>query len=340
MRIVCPICKNQNGIPDDDVPGSVFSILCDGCNQLLNVKVTVEAVELLKTKEKAASACGSKNRVTDYLRKHMDKMNLPVLPVLATRIRQVKNDPNGTVNDIVEVVRSDQIIASKILELANSAMYGGLVEISDLKSAIVRLGLTVTETLVTALENKRIYSSQRKEMRPFLEKFWKHALGVAVTSQVIAKEADHPKEEEVFTAGLLHDFGYVLFLQALAEADQFAVDLTTFDVKEFLDVAFQDHATIGAEYLKSKGLPERLTTIVACHEEVPEAEAANRGLHIVCLANLLCKKVGIGPTHDPDIRLEITESAQELELSEVKLAELEVSCEDLVEEISAMLGPA
>ncbi|MCB1051063.1 MAG: HDOD domain-containing protein [Acidobacteria bacterium] len=337
MLVRCPICRHQNGIEDGDVPEHQFSLKCDGCDQLLSVKVVIEAMNLLRAKQEKTEA-GPKNRVTDYLREHMNELQLPVLPILASKVRAVKNDPKGSLNEVVNLVKTDQIIASKILSLANSARFGGLVEISDLKMAITRLGLTVTEILVTALENKRIYSSDNHDLKPFLEEFWKHALGVALTSQILAQTAKVPGEEEIFTAGLLHDFGYILFLQGMTKMKTPKVDMKALTMKAFLEVARPDHAEIGCIYLEKSGLPARLLTIIKHHEEVPPEESENRPLHVVCLANLLCRKVGLAPEPDPEIRLEITESAHVLGLNEIQLAELEVQCEDYVHDVAGQLA--
>ncbi len=337
MKIRCPVCKHENFLADDDISGFLFSLLCDSCQQLLSVKVTIQALSLVKSGGARGKDDDQKNRVAAYVREHMDELNLPVLPILAGKIREARLNEQFSINDIADLVKTDQIIASKILGLANSAMYGGLVEITDLKRAIIKLGLNVTETLVQALENKRIYSSDNAHVSQLLKDLWIHALSTALTSQTIAEEMTMDNVPEIFTAGLLHDFGYILFVQALLQAKTFKVDLSSMNVAEFMEVAFEDHARLGAHYLAGKGLPKRLTTVVACHEEIPEEEAGNQMLHIVALANQLCKKVGLGPVHDPDIRLELTESAQTLGFNELKLADLEVKCEDLVRQVAAYL---
>ena len=337
MNINCPVCNNQNHIEDDDVAANLFSFLCEKCEQLLSVKITVEALNLVKTEAGREEKGAPKNRVSDYIRDNINDINLPVLPVLATKIKQAQNNPNYAIADIVHLVKTDQIIASRILALANSAAYGGLVEITDLKRAIIKLGLATTEMLVHALENRRIYTSDNRYVQKLLKELWLHALGVALTSQTIANELKMEDVSTIFSAGLMHDFGYILFIQALLQATEFKVDLAAMNTEEFMEVAFPDHTKLGALYLAEKGLPKKLTVIVACHEDIPAEEAENRPLHVVALANQLCKKVGLGPVHDPEIRLELMESAQILGLNELRLADLEVKCEDLVKKVAAHL---
>lgn len=338
MKIICPTCARENRLADDELSGHTFSFLCESCEQLLSVKIVVEALSVVRTKQsEKQAATDEKNRVSTYIKEHMDELQLPVLPVLATKIRQAKENPNASINDVVDIVKTDQIIASKILALANSAMYGGLVEITSLKMAIIKLGLSATETLVQALENKRIYSSENRHMKSLLEQLWLHALGVAVTAQTMAQELKMEQAEEIFTAGLLHDFGYILFVQALMQAEGFKVDLSKMNVEEFMQLANKDHAALGAMYLSKVGLPRKLTTIVAHHEVIPAEESENRALHVVSLANLLCKKVGLSPRPDDSIRLELTESAQFLGFNDLRLADLEVKCEDLVGKVHRLL---
>ncbi|CAM2007539.1 HDOD domain-containing protein [Acanthopleuribacter pedis] len=337
MKIHCPVCRHDNLLNDDDIPRLLFSFQCESCNTLLSVKIQVNALNVVKTGRQRTQPGEKRNQIAAYIYENKDKLKLPVLPVLATKIRKIRNDGNGTINDVVELVRSDQTMATKILELANSALYGGLVEITDLKLAIMRLGLNVTETLITALENKQLYTSDKKSMLTLLEGLWEHALGVAVTAQKIAEQVGHEATEEVFTAGLLHDFGYILCLQALKQNDSFKVDFAELGTDEFFKLCEKEHAKLGAWYLSEAGLPPKLTGIVAHHEEIPTEESDNADLHIVALANLLCKKVGLGLRQDESIRLDLTESAQSLNLSEVQLASLEVHCEDLTQQLMAML---
>ena len=142
MKVFCPMCNNHNLISDDEINTSIFSIMCEKCSQLLSVKIVVEALQVVKTDANRKDESGGKNRVSDYIRANMDNLNLPVLPILASKIKEAKQNPRCSIGDIVDLVKTDQIIASKILELANSAAYGGLVEITDLKRAIVtQLGL-------------------------------------------------------------------------------------------------------------------------------------------------------------------------------------------------------
>lgn len=336
MRIHCPLCRHINQFEDDDVSASAFSFQCDGCDHLLSVHIQVQAMNVLQTGKKMREAEGG-NKVAAYIYQNVESLKLPVLPVLAMRIRAIKADPNGTINDVVELVQQDQIMASKILELANSALYGGLVQITDLKMAMMRMGLGATETLVSALENKRLYESKNEDVKNLMEALWRHALGCAVTAQKIAEALGLKNVEEIFSAGLLHDFGYVLVIEALRQGKGFNIDFGSLTVEEFFEIAFEDHCKLGAWYLREKGLPEKLVTIVEHHEEIPPEESGNQALHVVCLANLLCKKVGLGPRKDPDIRLDLTESAQHLQLSDVQLADLEVACEDMVDQLQALL---
>lgn len=336
MKVFCPVCNNVNLIPDDEA-SSLFSFLCEKCSQLLSVKVVVQALQVVKTGGASKKEKPGTNRVSDYIRSHMGTLNLPVLPILARKVKQASENPRCSISDIVTLVKTDQIIASKILELANSAAYGGLVEITDLKRAIIKLGLSTTEMLVQALENKRIYRSDNKKVGTLLKDLWLHALGVGLTAQTIAKDLKLEDNSAIFTAGLLHDFGYILFVQALLQAKGFKVDLSAMNTEEFMEVAFEDHTKIGALYLKNKGLPQSLVTIVAHHEEIPPSEVDNKPLHVVALANQLCKKVGLGPVHEPDTRLELSESAQVLGFNELKLADLEVTCEDRVKVVAAAM---
>jgi len=337
MLIICPVCHFESKLEDSPEIMRAFSIQCEKCQHLLSVKVEVEVLNVIQ-RASSTKEGEPRNFVYEYIKENLDSIKLPVLPGLANRIKQLKAVGKSNTKAVTNIVRTDQIIASKILQIANSALYGGLVEITNLDTAITRLGMSTTETLVTALENRRIYESQDPDIIPIMRKLWRHALGVAVTAQKIGQLVKTNQEEELFTAGLMHDFGYVLFLQALNKGGPFRDKIKKLDMDALLSVAKDTHAEIGAMYLRKSGLPAQLVAIVRYHEEIPPSEAQNLHLHTVVLANLLCAKVGIAPKHEPDLRLELTESAQELGFNEIDLASLEVTCEDLINTIGDLIS--
>lgn len=78
---------------------------------------------------------------------------LPSPPHLYLALTQaLENDDETDMADIVKLVAADPAIAAKVLQLANSAFFSNGRTISDLRSAVNRLGLATLRDLVLASE--------------------------------------------------------------------------------------------------------------------------------------------------------------------------------------------
>ena len=87
------------------------------------------------------------------------------------------------------------------------------------------------------------------------------------------------------------------------------------------------HAEHGYLLLKNWNLPNAYCNAVKEHHS-EEVDPNNTLLNIVRLSNKACNKLGIGMAEDPDIILAASQEANQLGLTEVFLAKLEIKLED------------
>ncbi len=78
--------------------------------------------------------------------------NLPAPPKLYFSLMQTLDDEQSRSSDVAALVSSDPAIAAKVLRLCNSAYFSRGREISDLRSAVTRLGTATIRELVLASE--------------------------------------------------------------------------------------------------------------------------------------------------------------------------------------------
>lgn len=76
---------------------------------------------------------------------------LPVPPRLYSELVELLQDPESDIDQIVAAIAFDPAVAAKLLQWANSAFAGG-APVSDLKTAVVRLGLNMVSYLVLCAE--------------------------------------------------------------------------------------------------------------------------------------------------------------------------------------------
>ena len=186
--------------------------------------------------------------------------------------------PTSSLESIGELISSDPPIAAKILQLANSAVFGLQLEVTSLAEAVGYLGAEVTRSLVllahTFAEFEKIVP------RGFAaEALWSHSVSVARFAKLIAGVQRLPSdaEEQAYSAGLLHDLGKIVlaanlpdaFSEALSRARETRAELHRIESGLF----GANHAEIGACLLGIWSLPNAVVEAVALHHD-PSASSS------------------------------------------------------------------
>lgn len=77
---------------------------------------------------------------------------LPGAPKLYLAIQRALQNPEVEIGSIAEQILGDPPVAARLLQIANSALYGGGRQITSVPAALARLGLRTTRQLVLAAE--------------------------------------------------------------------------------------------------------------------------------------------------------------------------------------------
>lgn len=200
-------------------------------------------------------------QVTDYA---MAITNSFALPDACTRIRELLNDGNSSAEDIANIVALDPSLSSKLLQLANSALYCFPSQITTITRAVNVIGgeslynLVVAETASTAFkefENNAID----------LERFWQQSVYAGLVARQLADELNKRDVERYFLLGLLHNFGELAVAhgtgERAAECQAFAeTQLPWEQQKRVLGFTYAD---CSAEILMLWNLPSALFTPIA-----------------------------------------------------------------------------
>ena len=132
---------------------------------------------------------------------------------------------------------------------------------------------------------------------------------------------------ESFFAGLLHDVGKLLILKVtdnLKKNNGRDIHFSKALLTEAMDGL---HAEYGASLMHHWNLPEKYCEIAQDHHS-EKFDSKNLLLVMVRLTDMACNKLGIGLKKDASIVLSATREADELQLSEVDLANFEIYLED------------
>ena len=257
------------------------------------------------------------------------RITLPVFNNVARQLQAAARAETYDLSVLERAIDSDPALAVEVLRAANSAFFGGLMPVTSIRAAIMRLGVRQVANLAFMATEKNRYVARQPAVAPMMKQLWQHASACALASEWIAKRLRFTQlAEEAFLGGLLHDIGKLFLLRVLddmlSERRQ-AIQHPPALVREILS---QAHADIGHQLLRAWNLPEIYLTIVRDHH-VETVDPTNVSLIMVRLANQACRKAGIALARDETIVLAATAEAMALGMNEVALAELEIVLEDV-----------
>ena len=197
-------------------------------------------------------------------------IKLPVCPTVFMRLTTDLKAPTIHNIELVEVMSSDPGLTAKVLKAANSAFYGPTRNIRSVEQAIVRIGYDEVWSIAVAAKGKEMFEGAGADAH-FFSMLWDHSLKTGVFARALAKRLiSQCQDDAYFTAGILHDFGKLLFAQldkryvaATRLGQVHGEDLTRLEY----DMFGTDHATLGGELLKYWKLPELIVEPVARHHD-------------------------------------------------------------------------
>jgi len=228
--------------------------------------------------------------------------DIPTLPIVATKVTELINDPNSSSSDIADVLKKDQVLTAKVLKLINSPYYGIPGEVTDVRRALAYLGFNTLAQLVLSISIISIFSD-KKSTAFSMQGFWKHALATAVASEIIAKKISYPRPEECFTCGLLHDVGKIVLFQLSPDDFMKIVQIAEKEKISFSEVEKRlevpPHGYLGEYIANQWRLPMVIRMSIRYHHfDVREMDtildSMKPAVQIVSLANELVIRENIG----------------------------------------------
>lgn len=242
----------------------------------------------------------------ETLEKRISRLaELRALPTVVADVLMLTSREDVRVEELAEKIKGDHAVSTKLLSLANSALYGGRMKVESIDRAVLKLGLQRVRQLVLGIG---VVDFWRQHQDPGLlagGAFWQHSMSVALLSRQISVMVDYPDEQNAFTAGLLHDIGQLVLQDAL-EGNYTAILTEAREGRTAVHRVEQqhfdtDHGQIMRSLGKAWGLPDSLINVMALHHQGWDQlgdmdENELRLLLCVRLANVLSHAIGCGDT--------------------------------------------
>jgi HD-like signal output (HDOD) protein/ActR/RegA family two-component response regulator len=192
---------------------------------------------------------------------------LPAMPKTYGRLQAALAQPTVTATAIGDIVNADAAIASKVLQITNSAFFRLRKPMIRIKDAVTYLGFATIRNLVLTAEIFSQWKSSQTMLDFDPEQLQAHAQHSAAACKSLAGGRASP--DDAWLAGLLHDIGYWILTQEcpneLAQALEMSRSqhLPLFECERRTTGA--THAEIGAYLLGLWGLPYSIVEAVALH---------------------------------------------------------------------------
>jgi HD-like signal output (HDOD) protein/GGDEF domain-containing protein len=213
------------------------------------------------------------------------------------KVLDLTRNPQINTRELKECIENDPAMASRILRVVNSSLFGRSGEVSDLGQALTLLGIKPLKLLVLgfSLPSGLFLDVEAKT----LAWHWRHTLTKAVAGREISQRVWRIPGDDAFIAGLLQDLGMLLLIQELGSPYIGFLDRA---VAEHLDIAAIEtqtmgfsHTTVSARLLAQWNLPEPLVEAVAWQPTDPEPSSLSK---ILYLAELVARLLADG---QPDV---------------------------------------
>lgn len=219
-------------------------------------------------------------------------------PQVAARLLAACQQADTTAGDLAEIIQCDPAVSSRLLNVANSPMYGFSGDIRTVDHAVVILGFRAVRDLGVSMAAADVFAQGDTAVQCRSE-LWQHSLGCAAVAKLLASHVGGVQPEEAFLAGIVHDVGKLLLFDAYA--DEYAAATCDLNSATIIDVEKQlygvSHTEVGFQCALTWGLPLGINQAISFHHSPQSAEASPELVAVVGAANALSRQWQIGFDH-------------------------------------------
>lgn len=196
---------------------------------------------------------------------------LPRIQRILQELLEMVNQDDVDFTDLSNKIVMDQVLAARLLRLANSAHFGGQKNIASVNEAVIRVGAGPVRTLVVA----SVLSGVFKNVPTLnLEEYWSDTFEVSVIASKLA-EKTQIDSNAMFTIGILHNIGELMIHTLVPnEAEKINVKIQSGEDRFAAQEAVIDVSApaLGALLAKNWNFPSDMTDAIAHFNQPREAE--------------------------------------------------------------------
>ena len=233
---------------------------------------------------------------------------IATLPEVTLKIIKLVEDPNSTAQDLNKVITNDPALGARILKVVNSAFYGLPGQIGSINRAIVLLGLNAVKNIAIAASLSKLFRGGQICSSFNAKDLWMHSIAVGTSTRLLAEKAGLGLPDEAFLAGLIHDLGIMVEIQACRT--KFVEAITVMDSNPGMlmrqaetQVLGAHHEEFGAALCKAWKFPASFAYVTGFHHRPLDVAPQNRTLtSLVHIADIISADLEHGFSKDLESR--------------------------------------
>jgi HD-like signal output (HDOD) protein len=259
------------------------------------------------------------------------RVELPSFPDVAVRVRKVLADEHVATDQIARVVGSDAGLAARVFALANSAALSRGKAVSELKTAVNRIGHNNVRTAAVSFAIAQLRrASELRHIAKELEELWNEATMVAALCFAVAGRTKVNADESML-AGLIHNVGKIYILaRANRHESMFR------DPAALAQVMRDWHCNVGKAIVENWGFPEHIAEAIGEHENIDRQVGSPDVTDVLTVAVMMSGFVG----HEADLELNMqgVKAFWRLGLDNEKCVTVLRECKDEIQALRNALG--
>jgi len=137
------------------------------------------------------------------------ELAFPTSAQVALKVRQALDDPDCSIDTAAKLIQAEPLLTARVVAIANSVAYNRSGrEITDVRTAVARLGFSTVRSLATALVTRQLAGQALSPAgQKFATQLWEHTAHVAALAHVIARRITKVDPETALFAGIIHEVG-------------------------------------------------------------------------------------------------------------------------------------
>ncbi|MBA1295964.1 HDOD domain-containing protein [Pseudomonas lurida] len=212
-----------------------------------------------------------------------DDLVLPTLPEVALNIRKAAEDPEISISHLSKVIGRDTALSARLIKVVNSPLLRATQEVTDLHTAITRLGTNYSSNLAIGLVMEQIFHARSETVDQKMREVWRRSLEVAGVSYALCRSHSQLKPDQAALGGLVHQIG-VLPILTYAE-DHYELLSDPVSLNHLIDTI---HPALGDKLLGRWDFPEMLAKLPGQYLNLERDSSRLDYIDLVQLAVLYC----------------------------------------------------